>query len=236
MPVRRKQMLAFHRRYHDVYNMKALCKFCQKFGEPGNGDSSEPWDRILFETPNFVVVPTIGSIIPGWLLVVSRHHFLCMGTMGDALMSELRDVRRLATRALVDQFGPVASFEHGPAEPRTSVGCGVDHAHLHLIATDVRLVDGARRITQEPLSWVPVDGLDATTLYHQRRIPYVYVELPDGKAWLGTSSNIESQLFRKVIAAASGRTDVFDWKCHSFEGNAHETVRAVEAWKLKQRS
>ncbi len=39
----------------------------------------DPWDQVLLETANFVVVPTIGAIVEGWLLVVSKEGLVCMG-------------------------------------------------------------------------------------------------------------------------------------------------------------
>ena len=58
--------------------MKSGCKFCEKFGEASGGNQIA--DHVLFESANFVVVPTVGSIIPGWLLVVPRSHFLSVGS------------------------------------------------------------------------------------------------------------------------------------------------------------
>ncbi len=214
--------------------MNTTCKFCEKFAGARPARSNEACDEVLFESPNFVVVPTVGSIVPGWLLILPRKHFLCVGAIGDGLLHEMLELRRGAVESLRSRFGPVASFEHGPAEPTTSVGCGVDHAHLHLVATRVDLLDGTRQIVQEPLSWTPVAGLEATAAYHARRVPYLYVEFPNCKAWVGVGPRIESQLFRRVIAAASGRAEAFDWKCHSFETNVHQTIHAVEAWKTSR--
>jgi diadenosine tetraphosphate (Ap4A) HIT family hydrolase len=113
--------------------MKMHCKFCEKFA----GQSSVAWgeatDQVLFESPNFVVVPSLGSILPGWLLIVPRNHFLCVGAMGDGLIHEMRQLRDEAAESLRSQIGPVTYFEHGPVKACTSVGCGIDHAHLHIV-------------------------------------------------------------------------------------------------------
>jgi diadenosine tetraphosphate (Ap4A) HIT family hydrolase len=209
--------------------MNTTCKFCDKFAVVRSARNA--WDQVLFESPNFVVVPTVGSIVPGWLLILPRKHFLCVGAMGDAMIQEMLDLRRRAAASLRVEFGPVTFFEHGPAEPGTSVGCGVDHAHLHLVATRINLVEGAQQVLQEPLTWASVGGLEATATSFARKTSYLYVELANGKAWIGTGNRIGSQAFRKVIAAASGRTEAFDWKCHAFETNIQETIRAVERWK-----
>lgn len=191
----------------------------------------ELWDQVLFESSNFVVVPTVGAIIPGWLLLLPRKHFLCVGAMSDALFCELLELRSVAARALRDSFGAVTFFEHGPAAPCTRVGCGVDHAHLHLVATEIDLLRGAAQISQSELDWKAVAGLEATADFHRRKLPYLYVERANGEARIGTSSLIESQLFRRVIAAAHDLGGLFDWKLHPFERNVEDTIDRIERWK-----
>src|SRR5262245_16650287 len=98
--------------------MLATCNFCSKFGL--RSKSSERYDQILFESQNFVAVPTRGSIIPGWLLIIPRAHFLCVGALNAEMMREFITFRDRVASALHKIFGPVAFFEHGPATPCTS--------------------------------------------------------------------------------------------------------------------
>jgi len=110
----------------EAAHMKCICKFCQKFGGATGGDQIA--DHILFESDNFVVVPTIGSIVPGWLLVVPRSHFLSVGSYSAARFQEFVKIQEAAAEALRECFGPVSCFEHGAVREREPVGCGVDHA------------------------------------------------------------------------------------------------------------
>jgi diadenosine tetraphosphate (Ap4A) HIT family hydrolase len=216
--------------------MSSTCKFCEKFGGVTPERKSEIWDQVLFQSRNFVVVPTVGSIVPGWVLIVPRQHFLCIGSMGDALLHELNELRHEVILSLKSRFGPVAIFEHGPAKMSTLVGCGVDHAHLHLVATQIDLLAGAQAITEQPLSWAKVSGLDETTTYYKKQKSYLYVESPGGESWIGTGPHIQSQLFRQVIATASGQKEAFDWKRDIFETNVSQTIHEIGEWKASLNS
>src|SRR5438874_13100152 len=101
--------------------MREVCNFCSKFGL--HLTATEPYDQILFESPNFVAVPTRGSIIPGWLLIIPRAHVLCIGALDSETMSEFVVFRDKVASALRNAFGPVAFFEHGPVMPCTSICC-----------------------------------------------------------------------------------------------------------------
>jgi ATP adenylyltransferase len=209
--------------------MKTACKFCQKFG--GTNRGGQIADRVLFESENFVVVPTVGSIVPGWLLVVPRSHFLSIGSLDEAQFREFVTLQKTAAEALRECFGSVYIFEHGAARECETVGCGVDHAHLHIVATSVDILADAKALSTAHLQWRPVSGIQTTRSYATEQMPYVFVQPPYGDAWIGSANTIESQLIRKIIAAATGQPDCWDWKSHPFEDNARETVIKLEAWK-----
>jgi ATP adenylyltransferase len=209
--------------------MKLTCKFCQKFGGAISGDQVS--DHVLFESPNFIVVPTLGSIIPGWLLVVPRSHFLSVGSFDMPLFQEFMRLQDIAAEALRDCFGPVSFFEHGAVRERESVGCGVDHAHLHIVATEFDMPAVVKRSAETQLQWRPASGIQATRPFVSEQMAYVFVQQSSGGAWIGSASVIESQIMRKVIAVQAGQPDRWDWKTHPFEHNVRETVVKLEAWK-----
>jgi diadenosine tetraphosphate (Ap4A) HIT family hydrolase len=208
--------------------MLASCRFCRKFSP--NAAEVELNDRVLFESPNFVAIPTVGSILPGWLLIVPRQHFLCIGAFTSELMREFVSFRDEVAFALGRAFGPVAFFEHGPSTPCTSIGCGVDHAHLHLVPTTVDLREGADRLATGALAWFELEGLPTLSRYHSAGLPYLYVN-QFGRSWICTPETIESQLFRKVLAEAVGQPQKFDWKQHSFPAEVEETILKLEGVK-----
>ena len=185
----------------------------------------------MFESENFVVVPTVGSIVPGWVLVVPRSHFLSVGYFDETLLREFIRIQNTAVKALQECFGPVSIFEHGAVRERESVGCGVDHAHLHIVATEHDLMSGVKVSGANKLQWRRAAGIQAARSCVSEQMPYIFVQPPSGGAWIGSAEAIESQLMRKVVAAQTGQLDCWDWKAYPFSNNVRETVEKLEAWK-----
>src|ERR1700678_2335133 len=135
------------------------CRFC---GYLKNGTAnSERW-TVVAETELLVAVPSVGPLVPGWLLVIPKQHALSFGAVDASNLSALMaDIQRIAM-GWRDLFGPLAWFEHGPAEARSSAGCGIDHAHMHLVPTGhFDLLREARELFSPKLVFSNVPGLDA---------------------------------------------------------------------------
>jgi ATP adenylyltransferase len=93
------------------------------------------YDTVLRDTGTMVVTPTLGSIIPNWILAIPKRHAAnaarwAQDERNDPLLA-IKDVTRSFGRDPRD----VIWFEHGATEPRSIVGCGVDHAHIHILLT-----------------------------------------------------------------------------------------------------
>jgi diadenosine tetraphosphate (Ap4A) HIT family hydrolase len=211
------------------------CRFCSKKAMGHFGREASLWDRVILESSSFVAVPTLGAIVEGWVLLVPKMHYLCIGAMDNHLFPELHEFQKLVCRMVQDCYGPVAVFEHGPARPRQAIGCGVDHAHLHVLPTACDLVSGVREISNEPLEWQSVQGIQDTKAFYSAGLPYLYVEQPTGRSRLTTHPNIQSQLFRRVVAAYEGRAHRYDWQAYPDEHNIRSSIGAFETWLSRNR-
>jgi diadenosine tetraphosphate (Ap4A) HIT family hydrolase len=198
---------------------EAPCHFCAQFTAPSDKDMSQ---AVLFESPRFVVWPSVGALIPGWLLIVPRRHTLTLAEMSDAELDELAMLRS-QVRASLDPLGPVVCFEHGPCASGQEVGCGVDHAHLHLVPTEAEILAGAQRLFA-PLSWRSIDSLAKGREALDTDESYLYVQDQKGREWLASHAEIPSQLIRKVIASHLGRPKDYNWRTHPEEPNVKKTV------------
>jgi hypothetical protein len=89
-----------------------------------------------------------------------------MGALPMTLRTEA-DELELRTRALLEtQYDkPVVAFEHGPSTEKHGTGCGVDHAHLHLVPTDCDLLASVRPFVPVSLNWRPCDWEERTVAY-----------------------------------------------------------------------
>jgi len=200
------------------------CTYCENLFSPSRGSGWDSHDRILFQSEHFVAVPTIGSLVEGWLLIVTKHHHLCMGELAADRFDELDQFKLEVARSVERNYGPVAIFEHGPSLPKQGVGCGVDHAHLHVVPTTCDLVLGLRGVMTRDLCWTDVRAICDARDAFDSGLEYLYVEQPLSHGRIATGHGFESQLFRKVIARYIGEPDRFDWKLYSGPANVRRTV------------
>src|SRR3954463_3923790 len=107
---------------------------CTLCAELNSEASREVWNRPLLETDNFAVIPSLGALIEGWVLLVPKLHCVSLGALPDTLRDEADSLERVMRMTLRAQYHhPIVSFEHGPSASLHGTGCGVDHAHLHLV-------------------------------------------------------------------------------------------------------
>lgn len=196
--------------------------------------ADRPWDHVLCETENFVVVPTVGALIEGWLLIVTKQSYLCMGAIEEELHPELSALKDHVFTVLRQTYGDVAAFEHGPSQTGQQVGCGVDHAHLHVLPVAFPLTERVPIVTDVALDWQEVEGIHSAREMFGARTPYLYVEQPAGVGRITNASDAPSQLFRRVIADAIGSPKAFDWRNNPMEANVISTVNTLR-WRFSRK-
>jgi ATP adenylyltransferase len=191
--------------------------------EPGSRAS---YDEVLFEVDECVVAPTLGSIVPNWLLIVPRKPFPNLvrwaeGTNADVctLMSHV------LARAGVSSERALW-FEHGAAAHGLSLACGVDHAHLHLIVDPPfsfeQFTSNARKAA--PICW------QLSTKFNPKNVPYDASYL-FAASWNCTALALQvecvgSQFFRRVVADLVGQPTAWDYRGYPFVENVWKTINA----------
>lgn len=190
----------------------------------GHSGKKEPWDRALLETNDFVVVPTKGSIIRNWVLLIPKV---------DALnFAEVRDHSDQPNAInWLRQFAAVACeknyiwFEHGASRLDSETGCGVDYAHIHiLLAPEFSLDTFSQGVEQlsELKAWRSLETNDAYSSVPAEQDYYVFGNGLHAKMHCG--SRLGRQFFRRVIANLSGKSDQWDYNRFTFEQNVRLTV------------
>ena len=69
-------------------------------------------DRPIWETEHFAVLPSLGSIVPGWLLVVPKFPVCRIADVDPVLRQEFEDLALKAALSVERDFGQVYLFEH----------------------------------------------------------------------------------------------------------------------------
>lgn len=193
------------------------CALCSSIAEP-----RDSWDQPLFESENFIAIPSLGSLVEGWLLIVPRQHFISTGALTADLREEFTSFKQDVSDRLSAVYGDICAFEHGPCAPRRQVGCGVDHAHVHLLPLGFDLVAAATR-SMPGLTWQRASWSECNHVVAQE-LDYLFVEQPLGVGRIAVAGQFGSQVLRRAIASGVGRPEEFNWRSHRQELNIEKTI------------
>lgn len=187
------------------------CRFCQIMnGYSVYGKADLPFS----ESSEFVSMASIGSLVEGWSLVIPRKHCLSLQDYyGTAEFS--RYVQEIVQK-IEAEYGPAVIFEHGSNHCGSLTGCGIDHAHLHIVP---QLFPLAMMLAESGISaWHQARASEIRSLAEGGEYLFFLVN-SDANDPIGFFKKVEqpsSQFFRRAIAAVIGKTDVADYKKHPF--------------------
>ena len=189
---------------------RANCRFCRALTGGENGI----WTDVpIYETDGFVVTPSLGALVEGWLLVLPREHVVNTSRIAANLRQEFTAIVDRTVAIVADEFGPVTLFEHGPSYDGSRLGCGVDHAHLHVVPLSFNLENVVLSKPDGP-EWV-------ARACHIAELPAQskdYLALSSsGQRTLLAHPDVElSQFFRRRIAETLGRPAQYDYRSYPF--------------------
>jgi diadenosine tetraphosphate (Ap4A) HIT family hydrolase len=176
---------------------------------------------VLAENAVGVVMPSLGALVPGHVLVMPKVHVRSFVSAPSDVQGKLEELTQLTRRALSSQLGlPVHMFEHGSSKHGTRVACSVEHAHRHLIPTTAAV--GAP--IAAAVNWAPVG---------QRRLrdivgdcEYLHYQSADGESLAATAplGGYESQLLRRLFATELRIPDAWNWRVHPQLENVRATI------------
>jgi len=197
------------------------CVFCESF----TGQPRQPWDTVVAETRDYVVAPSKGALVPGWLLVISKQHFLCTGSLQRSAYTGLIEAVGIAQSLVERRFGPATVFEHGPTRSGTPLGCGIDHLHIHVVPLAFSLSAAMTELFGS--KWVDVPQIADLRRLHQSGVGYAVVREP-GTGWRRCLPPPNTrQPLRRAVAQMIGMPDRFDYRIDHFLPNVLQTVKQL---------
>ncbi len=204
--------------------MSEYCQMCEAIGPEGKGLLE---NTIILETDNFVVIPTLGQFIEGWLMVVSKEHVPSAQSMSPYLLTELSEVVQQTGHMLEAAYGQCVVFEHGhgPSLHRAA-GCCVAHTHLHVAPCR----SSSRFASLIPFG--PSSRLRLPELPQLARTGYLLVTDAgqNGEYDLyEIQTVIPRQFLRQVLAASEGCEEVWDWRRYPCHENIRSTIERLGA-------
>lgn len=194
------------------------CKFCEIGTEPNWSDV----DRPIIEDDGYFAVSSIGGFVPGWTLIFPKDHRFNMSR--DYRDPAFNDFVLKVAAVVSKEYGRCVFFEHGAAMQDSQTGCGVNHAHFHVVpfSKSIELLAAAYRsnyVWQKTSASEIEDRCDGAE----------YLFCSDGfendaSGAISILEATESQFFRKVIASAMGLDALYDYKKYPFEELSADTA------------
>src|SRR5271170_4110402 len=190
------------------------CEFCSP------SLRSEWFNRpVAVDEDHAIAVPSLGSFIPGYLLVLPLAHVTasCRIPANDKVRFA-SFVHKLASQLTSLYETQVTIFEHGAclSNSRPQSAC-VDHAHVHL-------VPGNYDLSAEAPSQVYKHDSFAEFLEMKQSDSYLMLQDPAGPI-LSFDDKPTSQFFRRIVARRLGIPDYWDYAMFPFAENVRRTYR-----------
>jgi len=189
------------------------CDFCNEFS--GNAENTFyttykgcPETRFLFRSDRFVVVPSVGQLVEGYLLVLPVHHCKALGDLCVHALDELAILCVLVRKILGDHYGRHILFEHGTRSEGVG-GCGIYHAHLH--ATPLAGTPDPIDALKARFRYTGLADLSELSKKSAGLPSYLFYQDSHGRLYLFDTGPLRSQYMRKLLADALGRQD-WDWR------------------------
>jgi diadenosine tetraphosphate (Ap4A) HIT family hydrolase len=191
--------------------------------------------RVLWETDGLVLLPTIGPLTVGHMLMFPKDHYLSYAHLAESEFRIFAEHYTAHKKMLTDRFGSVIAFEHGPMSQSAMGGACTDHAHVHFVPS----VDGdLQEVIEQRLARF-FQGMDypggreisdLTEIREQadREAPYIFFEDQRNRRWVfDVVGDLPCQFMRRVIAESVGVSDEWDWMGCPRQEVFVETVDAV---------
>lgn len=189
------------------------CDFCDELS--GVQDSTfgkiygdQPRTRTLFRSNELVAIPSLGQIAEGHVLLLPITHHTAIADLHDVAFEELVGFWRKLIPILTRIYGPCVSFEHG-IRPGATGGCGVTHAHLHVVPLG-KAVDPLHSFKSR-FPWTRLRDLNDLRVATPGMLGYLFYQNSQSEAYVFDTPNLASQYMRKVLSNLLGESN-WDWR------------------------
>jgi diadenosine tetraphosphate (Ap4A) HIT family hydrolase len=184
------------------------------------------YDSVLVNLGGMVVTPTLGSIVPHWVLAIPKKPFqniVQWGAHEDA--APLEKLSKII-RHLGHDPSDVIWFEHGSTELGSITGCGIDHAHIHILLRPTFDFLRFKNVAVE-LSSLDWEELDCNP-YPRIGFADSYLIAGSGNRFLLARSveSAGSQFFRRVVAQLVDKAETWNYRSHPYHENVELTVES----------
>ena len=189
------------------------CPFC-KF------DNSLFYNQTIDETKNFLVKPVLGSLVDGYVMIVSKEHVNSMIELDNNIIKEydeLMNKYREIFKKVYNKY-PIC-FEHGTLDENGFCSGCVVHAHTHIVNHNYK---NESKILEE-LEFQEIDDFSNIEFKN-----YIFYRNPFGKDYISYNKKTMRQAMRIFIAKDLGIEEKYNWRQYPFYENIKSTLEKIK--------
>lgn len=179
--------------------IEEICRFCMPPEK----------ERILYESSNFYVMVSLGPIVEGYLLLVSKKHIGACLQIPPVLLNEYDELKQRIREILFQVYGCCIFYEHGKTGSCLSTGKDhrhCFHAHLHCIPVSTQL----NKIVEKELHGECFQNIQLCRKEMADVEKYLYIE-DDRIMTYKPTENLRSQYLRYKLATSLGEDEKWNW-------------------------
>lgn len=191
------------------------CIFC-------NLDFNNIENTVIYETENFRVIPTIGALVDGYVLIVTKEHINSLSQLNDKQKEEYKNLVIKVSKTFEKIYGkkPIL-FEHGTPEITNSMSANsVIHAHSHIVNFEF---ENEKEIINK-YNFVPIESFDDVINEN-----YIYYQNNNGEKFVSYQFDSVSQLMRILIANEVNKENQYNWREFDFKENIVSMLDKMKA-------
>lgn len=199
-----------------MYLKNKDCYFCQEIEDPARNIMNR--SRVVLESENYIVIPTVGCFQIGYLLVIPKQHYLCFGELSPAMLGELNGILQKITDFVSEKYNQKCIiFEHGTRDIEELTSTSIMHAHIHVIPFEKDIISSL------PNYCVLKKIAGFSDLVNEKE-NYLFLQEMNGNNYIVQNASYPSQFFRQIACKAMGIPNYWDWRTYPFLENMGITV------------
>ena len=181
------------------------CVFC-------NLDFNKVENTIIYETDTFRVIPSVGSLIDGYVLIITKNHVNSLSELTDEQKKEYENIVYKISNQFEKIYGktPIL-FEHGTPNLKNLMSANsIIHAHSHLVNFEFK---NEEEIIQK------YNFKSVKSFNEVERENYIYFQNSNGQKYVSYNFDSVSQLMRILIAKEIDKENQYNWREFDFNEN-----------------
>ena len=192
------------------------CALCAAISDSARAGDPFLHNRRLLQTDRFVVLPSVGPLVPGHVMVLSRLHCHSLASMGAAAIREYNELAAHLRAAPLLQGTDPLEAEHGSTSEDKAGAC-VIHTHVHWLPGMGRFCDElGKRLSARPEASLEEVGMAGG--------PYIFARAASSQR-IFRALGLPSQTIRRILCEITDRDDT-DWRQALRPDWVRETVNA----------